>query len=172
MKIAQAAGAAPSGTLGNGADASAADVASGSKAFGKTEPSSTLTYDGKTHQLTLNQSDGTSQTFPANNNVDSRSQGRWPDGTYDYSGHRTHGPVDDSINGKYGTHGGFEFQVPGHTGMEVHSGRQNVVDGLGRQGVDHATFGCIRTNDDGTAAIQDAMRGGYPVRHIIVQNNH
>lgn len=37
--------------------------------------SSTLDYDDATHRLTLTRSDGTVQTFPANNNVDSKSKG-------------------------------------------------------------------------------------------------
>ena len=44
-------------------------------------------------------------------------------------------------------------------------------DGLGRSGPDHATFGCIRTTDDGTAAITDAMRSDDPVTKITIRNN-
>jgi hypothetical protein len=130
---------------------------------------SNLTYDGNSHQLTLHRDDGTEQSYPANNNVDSHSQGHWPNGTYDYDQHVTH--TGDGPDSAYGSNGGYQFDVPDRTGMEVHSGRENVPDGRGRTGADHATMGCIRTNDAGTAAIGNAAQEGDPVTSITVQNN-
>lgn len=133
-------------------------------------PSSTLDYDGATHSLTLTRGDGTVQTFPANNNVDSHSQGHWPDGTFSYDRQHTH--ADDSPESAYGSYCGYGFDVPGRTNMEVHSGRESQPDGLGRTGVDHATNGCIRTTDDGVAAVQDADNAGFPVTSLTVRNNN
>ena len=67
-------------------------------------PNTTLTYNDIDHTLTLTKPDGTAQTFPANNNVDSTSEGHWPAGTYNYVGSVTHD--DDSPNSAYGSHGG------------------------------------------------------------------
>jgi hypothetical protein len=131
---------------------------------------STLEYDGAGHQLTLTRGDGTVQQFPANNNPDSSSGGRWPNGVFDYERHTAH--RDDSPDSAYGSNGNYIFTVPGRDNMGIHSGREDWPDGLGRTGVDHATRGCIRTTDDGTAAIRDAMTSGDPVTRITVQNNH
>jgi hypothetical protein len=130
---------------------------------------STLDYDGATHQLTLTRGDGTVQQFPASNNAQHDSGGRWPNGTFDYERHTAH--PDDSTDSAYGSHGNYIFTVPGRDDMGVHSGRESVPDQLGRSGVDHATLGCIRTTDDGTAAIGDAMTSDDPVTSITVRNN-
>jgi len=120
--------------------------------------------------LTLTRGDGTVQQFPANNNPDSTSKGRWPDGTFHYERHTTH--PDDAPDSGYGSNGNYIFTVPGRDKMGVHSGRMDRPDGAGRSGVDHATLGCIRTTDEGTAAIGDAMTSGDPVTRITVRNNH
>ncbi|HJT42476.1 MAG TPA: L,D-transpeptidase [Rhizomicrobium sp.] len=130
---------------------------------------STLEYDGATNRLTLTRGDGAVQEFPAANNPDSSSKGRWPDGTYHYERHTTH--PDDAPGSGYGSHGNYIFTVPGRDKMGVHSGRAGRRDGAGRSGVNHATFGCIRTTDEGTAAIRDAMTSGDPVTRITVRNN-
>jgi hypothetical protein len=130
---------------------------------------STLDYDGATNQLTLTRSDGTVQSFPAANNPQRGSGGRWPDGTFDYERHTDHS--NDAPDSSYGSHGNYIFTVPGRTNMGVHSGRSTTPDQLGRPGVNHATLGCIRTTDEGTAAIRDAMRSDDPVAHITVRNN-
>ncbi|HJS45925.1 MAG TPA: L,D-transpeptidase [Rhizomicrobium sp.] len=131
--------------------------------------SETLDYDGETHQLTLTRGDGTVQSFPAANNAQRRSGGRWPDGTYHYERHTTH--PDDAPDSGYGSHGNYIFTVPGRDKMGVHSGRADRRDGAGRSGVNHATLGCIRTTDEGTAAIRDAVTSGDPVTRITVRNN-
>jgi hypothetical protein len=129
-----------------------------------------LDYDGATPQLTLARSDGTIQRFPASNNPDSRSRGQWPNGTFDYERHTSH--PEDAPDSAYGSHGNYIFTVPGRQDMGIHSGRVSHRDGQGRSGVDYPTFGCIRTTDEGTAAIRDAMSGDDPVTRITVQNNH
>jgi len=130
---------------------------------------STLDYDGAINQLTLTRGDGTVQQFPANNNPDSTSRGRWPDGTFQYERQTSH--PDDAPNSAYGSHGNYIFTVPGRDKMGVHSGRVDRPDRAGRSGVNHATFGCIRTTDEGTQAIGDAMTSGDPVTRITVRNN-
>ena len=119
--------------------------------------------------MTLTRGDGTVQSFPAANNAQRRSGGRWPDGTYRYERHTTH--PDDAPDSGYGSHGNYVFTVPGRTDMGVHSGRAGLRDGAGRSGVNHATLGCIRTTDEGTAAIGDAMTSDDPVTRITVRNN-
>jgi len=81
---------------------------------------SSLDYDGVTNQSTLTRRDGTVQSFPAANNAQRRSGGRWPDGTYGYERHTDHS--DDAPDSRYGSHGNYIFTVPGHYGMGVHSG--------------------------------------------------
>lgn len=130
---------------------------------------STLDYNGATNQLTLTRGDGTVRKFPANNNPDSTSKGRWPDGTFDYERHTAH--PNEAPDSKYGSHSNYIFTVPGRDKMGVHSGRVDQPDGAGRRGVNHAALGCIRTTDEGTAAIGDAMTSGDPVTSITVQNN-
>jgi hypothetical protein len=131
---------------------------------------STLDYDGASRRLTLTRSDGTVQQFPANNNAQRNSRGNWEDGTFQYGYHKSH-PEDSSPEGAYGSYGIHVFQVPGAEGIGVHSGRENTPDQLGRPGVDHATRGCIRTTDEGVAAINDAISADDPVTHITIRNN-
>ena len=47
-----------------------------------------------------------------------------------------------SANGPYGLHGIIRFDVPGHPGTGVHSGRANARH---LPGPEHPTMGCIRT---------------------------
>jgi len=126
----------------------------------------TITYDNRANTMTVTRSDGTTETFPAYNNAQSTSRGPWPEGTYDYDHHVTH--PGDGPDSAYGSNGGYMFHVPGRSGMEVHSGRQSIPDRAGRSGPEHATDGCIRTNDAGTDAIRRAINGGDPVTGITV----
>lgn len=89
--------------------------------------------------------------FVAYNNVDSTSRGPWPPGTYRYIGHIQHTDMTDP-EGAYGDYGILIFDVPGRSGMGVHSGRRDVPDGLGQIGPKHCTMGCIRTTDEALAA--------------------
>ena len=152
-------------------DGAPADTGRTDSSSAPVQMASTLDYDGATNQLTLTRGDGTVQQFPAGNNTDSRSGGRWPNGTFRYERHTAHGEEDDSPNGKYGSHGNYIFTVPSREDMGVHSGRVDRRDGAGRSGVDHATFGCIHATDEGTAAIGDAMASDDPVTRISVRNN-
>lgn len=86
-------------------------------------------------------------SFPAHNNVDSLSKGRWPLGKFAFI--ETHKHTDDAPNSAYGSYGILIFAVPEREGMGIHAGRLDVADGLGRKGPEHATMGCIRTTDDG-----------------------
>src|SRR5437762_7862898 len=91
---------------------------------------STLDYDGAAHQLTLTRGDGTVQQFPAANNTQRNSGGRWPDGTFHYERHTTR--PDDAPDSGYGSSGNHIFTVPDRPAMGVHSGRVDTPDGLGR----------------------------------------
>ena len=71
--------------------------------------------------------------------------GPFPLGTYTFSWYSRH--PGGTANGRYGSYGNFIFEVPGRTGMGVHSGRAKQVDGAGRKGTAYATNGCIRTTD-------------------------
>lgn len=86
-------------------------------------------------------------SFPAHNNVDSHSKGPWPIGKFAFV--ETHKHSDDAPNSAYGSYGIFIFAVPDREGMGIHAGRQDVADGLGRKGPEHATMGCIRTIEQG-----------------------
>ncbi|HLE17459.1 MAG TPA: RHS repeat-associated core domain-containing protein [Syntrophales bacterium] len=82
--------------------------------------------------------------FPAGNNTTSDSNGPWPPGTYKFSHYMPH--PESGPTGPFGSYGNFVFDVPGRTGMGVHSGRN---------GPQSRTQGCIRTTDDATRAIRD-----------------
>jgi hypothetical protein len=124
-----------------------------------------LSFDRASETLTVINADGTEARFPAANNVASNSAGQWPDGIYGFVQHMTH--LDDGPDSAYGSHGGLLFYVSGRTGMEVHSGRATVQDGLGRVGYQHCTEGCIRTTDDAMAYILAAMAGDA-LQEIVV----
>ena len=115
-----------------------------------------LSFSRATNTLTVILADNSETTWPAANNVQSGCL-PWPDGVYQFVERVTHDG--DGPDSAYGSYGGLLFMVPGRTGMEVHSGRATVPDGLGRVGVEHCTLGCIRTTDDAMAAIVAAMAG-------------
>jgi RHS repeat-associated protein len=95
----------------------------------------------------------------AGNNTTKHSNGPWPNGTYPYSGHNNH-PADP--NGPYGSHGIFIFNMPGRSGMGVHSGRQNSG------GPNHPTLGCVRTTDNCMQQISNFV-GSDPLKNITIQ---
>ena len=105
-------------------------------------------------------------TFPAGNNTQSSSNGPFPPGTHDYDYHVPH--PESGADGAYGSNGNYVFNVPGRTGMGVHSGRANSCDRAGRCGVEHATNGCIRTTDEATSFIQQLIDGGDPLQSLTV----
>lgn len=113
---------------------------------------STLAYDDVTHILTLFSSTGERLgAWTAHNNAASNSGGVFPAGTFEFSWHAQH--EGGNADGAYGSYGNFIFEVPGRTGMGVHSGRSAQADRRGRSGTQHATMGCIRTTDRAMAQI-------------------
>jgi hypothetical protein len=121
-----------------------------------------LTYSDSNHTLTFS----TGGSFEAYNNVDSKSAGKWPKGTFKYERHTTH--ADDSEDSAYGSNGNFIFTVPNRTDMGIHSGRKNKADGLGRKGPKHATMGCIRTTDEATAKLL-ALANSGSIKDLTVE---
>jgi len=89
--------------------------------------------------------------WAAQNNVDSSAVGPFPPGTFPFIGWNHH--FDDAPDSPFGMYGIIVFSVIGRTGMGVHSGRVGVPDALGREGIGHATLGCVRTSDAAMAAI-------------------
>lgn len=94
--------------------------------------------------------------YPAGNNTTSSSNGPWPNGTYNYSYHMPH--PESGANGPYGSNGNFVFDVPGRTGMGIHSGRS---------GPQSRTQGCIRTTDEATDFLRN-LNSTDPIQTITV----
>lgn len=128
---------------------------------------SRLVFDGMQHTITLyNAKEEIVGSWEAYNNIDSsREMRHLPNLTYmmqDKSNtymHPSH-PDWDTINGKYGTYGIVRFYMPEtkynklHTGVGVHSGRAFHPVHPGPQ---HATYGCIRTNEEAMKEIHDLI---------------
>ena len=138
---------------------------------------SDLTFDGRTHTLTLRDRNGNViGSWDANNRTDSHATLQFvQNGTYNFQDTRTthrHG-AEDTANGQYGTQGIARFDVPGHDGVGVHAGRQTSPDRTPQRGVgpDHVTEGCIRTTEAAMQAITNAMRQD-PLTSMTVVNNH
>lgn len=128
-----------------------------------------LVFDGKSHTISLVDHSGKALgTWPAYNNVDSHAT--------------IHGlknssyTVQDKIkphyhkpdpNGPYGSHGIVRFNVSGHPGIGVHSGRANAKN---KPGAQHATMGCIRTTDAAMQKISEHMRT-HTLAKIEVKRN-
>ena len=89
----------------------------------------------------------------------------WPPGRYRFDQQVSH--ADDAPDSAYGSFGSLRFIVPGRTGMEIHSGRATIPDGLQRVGFEHCTFGCIRTID---AAMKDLVLSiaSDPIEWLVV----
>jgi len=131
---------------------------------------STLKFDGSTHQISLIDNDqNIVGTWAAYNNVDSHATlTHLQNATYtvqDTTVPRHHRP---DANGPYGLHGIIRFNVPGHPGIGVHSGRANARH---MPGPAHATMGCIRTTDEAMQKITAFMRSS-PLTTIQVSHNH
>jgi len=124
-----------------------------------------VNYDDVSHTVTVTDSSGNSESFPAANNAARGSRGAWPAGQYDYHGHIPHTANPD---GPYGSNGNFVFNVPGCTGCGIHSGRENVADRAGRIGIQHATEGCFRTTDAATSLLSRLIASGDPIRMLTV----
>src|SRR5205807_846363 len=84
---------------------------------------SSMTFNRANGSLTLYDKNGNVVAVcTAANNTTRSSNGPWPNGTYPFSSHNNHPP---DPNGPYGSYGIDVFDVPGRTGMGVHSGRAN-----------------------------------------------
>ena len=129
---------------------------------------SSATYDSGTGTLTIRDGSGNVVgQYPAGNNAQTGSRGAWDPGTYDYTYHTTH--PDDAPDSAYGSNGNFVFDVPGCVGCGIHSGRENTPDRRGRTGTEHATNGCIRTNDAATQQMNQLNSNGDPLTTLTVQ---
>ena len=131
---------------------------------------SNLVFNGQTHELSLFGDDGKlSGKWPAYNNVDRHA-------TLTHLRNRTYAVQDRRVprlhaanaNGPHGLHGIIRFNVPGHPGIGVHSGRAAART---LPGPAHPTMGCIRTSDEAMRAILAVMRES-PLRTVEVINNH
>lgn len=78
---------------------------------------------------------------PAANNT--ANDNPFPTGTWPYDYYNPH--PESGPNGPYGSNGIFIFNVPGHSGLGVHSGRSGPLS---------RTMGCIRTTDELTQFVK------------------
>ena len=129
----------------------------------------TLLFDGVQHRLSSLSDDGeVVGAWIAYNNVDRHATiSHVRNQTYvvrDRSTPRRHTP---NANGPYGLHGIIRFNVAGHPGVGVHSGRANAAQ---TPGPAHMTMGCIRTTDEAMGFLSEYMRDS-PLRTIRVINN-
>lgn len=128
---------------------------------------SDLVFNRSQNKLILKAGGGAEiASFRAYNNAQRSSNGPFPYGTYPFSWYSRH--AGGTANGRYGSHGNFIFDVPGRTGMGVHSGRANQVDGAGRKGPAYATNGCIRTTDAAMAVIKSTHYSD-PLQSLTVE---
>lgn len=131
---------------------------------------SKLKFDGISHQISLlDSSNRVVGTWPAYNNIDSHAtiQPHLPNGSYriqDTTRPHSHAA---NPNGPYGSYGIIRFNVPGHMGVGVHSGREAARHLPGPQ---HPTMGCIRTSDTAMKSIKDSIRND-PLSTIEVSGN-
>lgn len=95
--------------------------------------------------------------YDAGNFVTRSSNGVWPDGTYSPSHYNAH--PDSGATGPYGSHGIIVFNVPGRSGMGLHSGRK---------GPNSPTLGCVRTTDDTMQYLVDRTLRGSLIDFMTV----
>jgi hypothetical protein len=131
---------------------------------------SKLKFDGIAHQISLIDSSGqTVGTWAAYNNVDSHATIRHvANGTYTIQDRTAPRPHVASANGPYGLHSTIRFNVAGHPGIGVHSGRANARHLPGPQ---HPTMGCIRTSDDAMSTISGVMARDALTTIDVTNNN-
>jgi RHS repeat-associated protein len=121
---------------------------------------SSLTFNRANGSLTLYDKNGNViAVCTAANNSTKSSNGPWPNGTYPFSSHNNHPP---DPNGPYGSYGIDVFDVPGRTGMGVHSGLANSG------GPSHPTLGCVLTTDDCMKKITD-WQAHDPMTDVTIQ---
>ena len=98
-----------------------------------------------------------------------------PNGSYavlDTKASPRHGGTHDTIDGEYGSYGIIRFNVPGHTGIGIHAGREKTADRTPQRsmGPDHVTQGCIRT-DEATMQALTILMMTDPLDSITVISN-
>jgi hypothetical protein len=93
----------------------------------------------------------------AGNNVTPWAKGPFPSGTFSFSHYNQH--PESGPTGPFGSFGIFIFNVPGRTGMGVHSGRQ---------GPQSPTLGCVRTDDPCMGDLND-LHQKDPIKSITVR---
>lgn len=130
---------------------------------------SRLIFDGSAHVIVLIADDGaTVGRWTAFNNVDSHATlTHLPNAVYmvqDRTAPRHHVA---SANGPYGLYGIVRFNVVGHAGVGIHSGRAAARHAPGPA---HATMGCIRTTDEAMQMISSFMLTS-PLTTVEVKNN-
>lgn len=130
---------------------------------------SRLFFDGSSHTLSLLADDGTSiKSWSAYNNVDSHATLRHVNnGTYQFQDRSSPHSHTANPNGPYGSYGIIRFDVPGHPGIGIHSGRANARHLPGPQ---HPTMGCIRTSDEAMRYLKEHM-SGHSLSTIEILNN-
>ncbi len=114
---------------------------------------SRMRYGGTSHQITFVDRHATLQHLP--------------NGTFAFADTFRPHPHPANPNGRYGSYGILRFNMSGHLGIGVHSGR---ADAAHQPGPPHATMGCIRTTDDAMAGISAAIRND-PLTTIEIRGN-
>lgn len=130
---------------------------------------SKLIFNGMTHQISLLGDDGKAVgTWAAYNNVDSHATlTHLTNQTYIVQDRTAPHHHHASANGPYGLHGIIRFNVAGHPGIGVHSGRANAKR---LPGPAHPTMGCIRTTDEAMQIISASIKAA-PLTTVEVTNN-
>lgn len=134
---------------------------------------SRLEYDGHSHSIALISASFVVGSWDAFNNVDSHYAAKHglthlKDGVYVIRDKNGPSPKTKDAQGPYGSYGIFHFDVKGHPGIGVHSGR--ALPPWRIVGPSHATHGCIRTTDDAIKAISE-WAAKDPLTTITVKNN-
>lgn len=120
---------------------------------------SSLRFNRSSGTITLVDRNGsTVGTYPAANNTARNSNGPWPNGEYSFSHHMPH--PESGVTGSYGSFGNFVFNVPGRSGMGVHSGRR---------GPGSPTLGCVRSTNDALEAIS-RLHATDPLTSITISD--
>ncbi len=116
-----------------------------------------MVHDATSHRITLidraGKTMGGLQSF---NNVDRHATlTHLPNATFSFVDTIRPHPHPASPSGPYGSHGILRFNIPGHRGIGVHSGRTNAAN---LPGPPHPTEECIRRTDDATLSISGAIK--------------
>jgi hypothetical protein len=138
---------------------------------------SDVTFNGETYILTLRDQNGAVVgNWHANNRTTHAATLQFvPNGEHqveDQNRPHTHGPEEDKFDGEYGSLGIIRFNVEGHEGVGIHSGRQGVRDLTPEHGTgpEYVTQGCIRTTDEAMSVISETMRED-PLLVVHVEEN-